>query len=519
MTRVADEGAGPRSGARRSSRIADAVLVVTSVLVSIVVAEGVVRYLNGQPLLVFPLPEVVDTAPIKAGQLEQIPLAAGVDRAWFFNDPAPVPNRAKPPEGWQEQFHYYETHPSGDTEFRPTDNFKVWNSAFVGDPCKHRFLRHAPGKLWIYDPPDGVPSPPYRFYPNVTLPDGLVTNQIGWRGAPIEVPRRPKTVRIVFVGASTTVDAHHLPFSYPEFFGHWLNMWAAAKHLDVHFEVLNSGRESIVSTDIANVVRSEALPLRPDLVVYYEGGNQFRPETIVEQVPTGKPVRPPTQAVKSPEWLRTLARYSALMGRVQAAIGLAASDMDGREWPKPDYKVAWPAGLDEQDPDLAYPDLPANLTSIQREFDKIRSDLASVGKGELALSSFMWMVKDGMVLDPVRHKYILEQLNAGYYPVHYREIERLSKFQDRLLAKYAKVHGLPFVDFVRFMPFDPDLFVDAVHPTYSGIRLQAWIAFNELLPTIEKNLKDGLWPAPQRPDLPLPTFTPRQITFSCGKSP
>ena len=53
---------------------------------------------------------------------------------------------------------------------------------------------------------------------------------------------------------------------------------------------------------------------------------------------------------------------------------------------------------------LAYPNLPANLTNIQRELNKIRSELASVGKGELALSSFMWMVKDGLVLSDVRHE-------------------------------------------------------------------------------------------------------------------
>jgi hypothetical protein len=498
--------------------LGDTLLVAASLVISIVLAEGVVRWLNGQPLFAFPLPLATEMAAIKPGQLERIPLADGVDRKWFDSDPPPLPNRTKPPPGWQEAFHFYEAHPSGNPLYLTNDNFKAWNSVFVGsDPCQHPFLRSAPGKLYVYDPADGQASPPYRFYPNVTSPDWLVTNQIGWRGKPIEVPRPPRTVRIVFLGASTTVDFHHFLYSYPEFFGYWLNLWAKAKHLDVNFEVLNSGRESIVSSDIANIMRTEVLPLRPDLVVYYEGGNQFHPERLLEQVPAAPLVHPAGTQVTAPEWLRNAAKYSALMGRIQAAIGLAGAAADGREWPKPDYKVVWPPGLDEQDPDLAYPELPASLTLIQHQLDKIRADLASVGNGELALSSFMWMVKDGLVLDPVHHKYILEQLNAGYWPVHYRELERLAKFQDRLLAKYAHVHGLPFIDFVRYMPFDPDLFADAVHPTYAGIRLQAWIALQELVPTIEKHLKDGTWPAPQQPEPPLPTFTPRQITFSCNK--
>ena len=87
----------------------------------------------------------------------------------------------------------------------------------------------------------------------------------------------------------------------------------------------------------------------------------------------------------------------------------------------------------------------------------------------------MWMVKDGLVLDPVRHKYILEQLNIGNYPFRYRDLERLATFQNRVFAKYAAVHGLPFVDVAGNMPFDPDLFVDAVHTNYAGIRLAAWV--------------------------------------------
>jgi hypothetical protein len=205
------------------------------------------------------------------------------------------------------------------------------------------------------------------------------------------------------------------------------------------------------------------------------------------------------------------------VGRIEAAIGYAAADGDGREWPKPDYKVMWPPGLDEQDPDLAYSKLPVNLNTIQRAFDRIRSELASSGTGELAVASFLWTVRDGMVLDPIRHKYILQQLNADNYPFHYRDLERLAKFQNRVFAKYAAVNGLTFVDIARYMPFDPDLFTDAIHLNYAGVRLQGWVAFQQLLPTIEKHLKDGSWPAPPKPDLPLATVTPRQITFSCPK--
>ncbi|MFI5030860.1 MAG: hypothetical protein ACHQPH_09190 [Reyranellales bacterium] len=500
----------------RPSRWTNALLIVASILISVVVAEGVVRCINGQPLFAFPLPDAIGSATVKAEELDKVPLAAGDDRAWFYSDPAPLP-RSDPPKELQQLFDYLQDHPSGTMDYRPNDAFKVWNSVFAGDPCRHRFLRNAPSQLYVYDPPDGLPSPPYRFYPNATLPDHLVTNQIGWRGRPIEVPRKPRTVRIVFVGASTTINSHFLPFSYPEYVGHWLNMWAQAKHLDVQFEALNAGRESVVSTDIAAIVHTEVLPLHPDLVVYYEGANQFRPASIVDKVPEASTVQPPSSgAHTTPEWMREAARYSALMGRVVAAAGYGGSDRDGHEWPKPDYKVVWPPGLDEFDPDLSYPNLPVNLNVIEHDLDRIRADLATVGS-QLALSSFVWLVKDGMVLDPVRNKYILEQLNIANYPFRYRDLERLAKFQNRVFAKYAKVHDLPFVDVAGNLPFDPDLFIDAIHLGNAGVRLAGWIVFQQLLPTVEGHLADGSWPTPVPADQPLPIFDFRKITFNCTR--
>jgi hypothetical protein len=496
-------------------KLKNVLLFIASLVFSVLVAEAAVRYIDGYRMFAVPLGDPEGSASVDPAVLDKFPLAAGVDRKWFFSEPPPLPNRRKVDPEWQKLFHYIEDHNVGGMEFRPADPFKAWNSAFAGDPCKHPFLRHAPGMLYLYDPPDGEARPPYRYMPDATQPTWLVTNQMGWRGAPIEVPRGPKTIRIVFVGSSTTVGAPHLPFSYPELVGYWLNRWAESQKLDVHFEVLNSARESVVSTDNVAIVRNEVAPLRPDLVVYYEGGNQFELHSIVDKVSpkSAAPKAPPTTAV--PGWLQAAARYSAIAARLRAGVGMTGPSQDGREWPKPDYKVQWPEGLSETDPDLSYPRLPVNLTLIQRDLDAMRTAVEKTG-GQFAVSSFLWMVKDGLVLDPVRHKYILEQLNSVYWPFRYRDLERLAIFQNRLLAKYAKTHDIPFIDTARYFPLDPDLFVDAVHTNYAGLRLQAWITFNLLLPVVEKHLADRSWPRPVDPAAPaLPTITPRKITFTC----
>jgi hypothetical protein len=46
------------------------------------------------------------------------------------------------------------------------------------------------------------------------------------------------------------------------------------------------------------------------------------------------------------------------------------------------------------------------------------------------------------------------------------------------------------------MPFDPNLFFDAVHKTYAGERMQTWVTFMHLVPLIEQRLASGAWPKP-----------------------
>ncbi len=509
---------GPASRRRLMPRLLNLLLIFASVAAATLGAEIVVRVADGVPVFSPSLGDAARSATT-AAQRDAVPLAKGIASAWFSEDPPPLPNRRTPPADWERQYREIRDNPGAFGSFRTFDPFKAWNAVFAGDPCRHFHLRNAPGAIFVYDPPDGNASPPYRYLPDATTPLGLVTNQIGWRGPPIERPRRPRLVRIVFVGASTTVSGHRLPYSYPEHVGHWLNKWAAANRLDVRCETLNAGRESTTSADILSEVRSEVLPLRPDLVVYYEGSNQFDLRSIAEGLPTGTAPRGASTPDATPPWLRAASDHSALARRLQAAFGYAAAPPPSKEWPKPDYRLMWPEGLNEADPDIAFPRLPVNLNAIQRDLDGMRAELAAAGS-EFALSSFVWLVKDGMVLDPIRNRYILEHLNVTYYPFRYRDLERLAAFQNRVFAKYAAVRGIPFIDVARYMPLDTDLFIDGIHDTAGGVRLRAWIVLQQLIPIIEKRLSDGQWPRTLTgPDPPLPTFVPRRLSFDCKAPP
>ncbi|WP_164125964.1 hypothetical protein, partial [Stenotrophomonas maltophilia] len=66
--------------------------------------------------------------------------------------------------------------------------------------------------------------------------------------------------------------------------------------------------------------------------------------------------------------------------------------------------------------------------------------------------------KDGLQLDANRHKPLVEGLNVRLYPYRYRDLERMTVFENRVFEKYAKEHKLPFIDVAGLMPHDPELF-------------------------------------------------------------
>jgi hypothetical protein len=199
---------------------------------------------------------------------------------------------------------------------------------------------------------------------------------------------------------------------------------------------------------------------------------------------------------------------------------LRASDdlpSTGLEAPKPDYQLTWPKNLSETDPDIARKDLPVSLPQILGDLDRIQADLKPID-AELAVTSFLWMVKDGLKLDPVRNRMTWDYLNLYMYPWRYRDLERLANFQNRVLKNYAQERGIDFIDVAGTMPFDPDLYADGVHTTYPGTRMKGWVILQQLVPLIEARLKSGAWPKPQPAmDSSPPWFRtpPRRIEVSC----
>ncbi len=480
-------------------------------------AENLLVETTGPPVeagqVSIPAPPPVYTLDNFVAEFQFSPL---VRPEWIYSAPDRVPQGEVLPEYQtrQERYGYRANY--------------VWNELFMTEYYgKARAFSLYPPDLYLFHSSWQTIFPRYRYPASVTLPTRLTTNQFGWRGPEITLNKPRRTIRIACVGASTTVDGHSLPYSYPELLQYWLNLWSQEEGYNVKFEVINAGREGIGSKDIAAVVRYELLPMDLDYVIYYEGSNQFNVRTMVTYPPDvvfGQPpdgLVPNLSDVESADrtWLDDLSDYSALVARARSLVEILT--LTGQEPPKPEQQFHVPAGLDEMNPDRARLDNVLDLNTILGDLDGIKQDLDD-NDVKMFLSTFDWFVYDSLVLDVSRHRNLYGYLNRVYWPISYANMRRVADFQNRVFRRWAETNGVAVIDVAGAMPRQPDLYDDAIHNTPLGIRIRAWINFQTLLPVIKQDIENKTMPRAPRPPLkehPYLAKEPYLQTFPLTNSP
>ena len=483
--------------------MARAGLVAVAIVMSLITAELMTRAVDGYRLLTLGLQRVRDVQPGTTPDRLHLPsgLADGVDPAWYEETPDPVPVPVGAPDVMARA-----TAHAADV-YTP---FFWWNAAFVRDQLCHESngIPSALDDFYMFEPADGAIYPTYRHLPHLAAPGWFMSNAFGWRGPDISAERPPDTIRIAFVGASTTIGVYSSRFSHPEIIGYWLNRWAVARHLHYRFETINAARTGVDARSLEAIVRTEVLSVDPDLVVYYEGANNFAPGSTLA-MPDGIPSRPDAT-------FRRRSRsenYSALAARMFDAWSKAGQD--GSEPAKPRFGSKWPAAVSEDNPDVTHPDaLPIGMNVVVTSLDGIRRSVATT-QAELAVSSFIWMVDDGMRLDLSRHLTLYRYLNETYWPVSYAHMHRMAAFENRVFRNYARAYRLAYLPMAESYPHDPDLFGDAIHVTERGLRLQAWMFLQQLVPIVEARIASHAWPkapSPNRPSADWAAQKPQLVT-------
>jgi hypothetical protein len=94
-------------------------------------------------------------------------------------------------------------------------------------------------------------------------------------------------------------------------------------------------------------------------------------------------------------------------------------------------------------------------------------------------------------------------------------MHRMAAFENAVFRSYARTYGLAYLPMAESFPHDPDLFGDAIHLTERGLRLQAWLFLQQLVPIIEARIASHAWPkapSPNRPPADWATQTPQLVS-------
>jgi lysophospholipase L1-like esterase len=183
--------------------------------------------------------------------------------------------------------------------------------------------------------PDYLPS---IYYPHARLRYGLIPNldyygwfrinSLGFRGNDVAIRKPAGTIRIVCLGGSTTFDIGNLrePDSWPQVMQRDL-----ASHLpQARIEVLNLGIPGSTALDSLIDLQIRALALQPDVVVVYQGHNDFR--YTIQGPRVSEPTLYPLEQAPRSRFTRWLQVNSLLYAKSASRINDIPNRVFGALW-------------------------------------------------------------------------------------------------------------------------------------------------------------------------------------------
>ena len=175
-------------------------LILVSIALCTVAAEGMVRWIDA--------PEAPSDA---LKHLGEIPLAEGVQRAWFSENHRRSPNRkpvtqsggrsgAEAEAADDEACIGGKRRDGGHTPVRHVQGVEQRLRRPRSLQALH-YLKDAPGQFYVQLRRMATAGRAFASCPDTSDADRVGDKQYGFRGPPVPVARQPKTIRIAFIGA------------------------------------------------------------------------------------------------------------------------------------------------------------------------------------------------------------------------------------------------------------------------------------------------------------------------------
>lgn len=193
-------------------------------------------------------------------------------------------------------------------------------------------------------PPDFFPT---MFYPHLRVRYGLIPgldyygwfriNSLGFRGREIAKEKPAGTFRILCLGGSTTFDVGSVGPSQP---------WPAIVEAELSrllpgtpIEVLNLGIPGGTSTDNLIDLQIRGLSLQPDMVIVYQGHNDFRYSILAPTMETTPPDLYPLEQPTRNGIERWLQQHSLLYAKSRGRITDFTAGVLAKIWSAPQRPV------------------------------------------------------------------------------------------------------------------------------------------------------------------------------------
>lgn len=321
-------------------------------------------------------------------------------------------------------------------------------------------------------PPDYFPQ---MYYPHRRLRYGLAPNldyfgwfkinSLGFRGREFNIEKTPGVLRVVCLGGSTTFDIGSVGKAapWPEVLEAQLRKSLGAQAV----EVLNLGIPGSNSLDSLIDLQTRALDLKPDLIIVYQGHNDF-----VYSFPSKpNPDLYPQEDLPRPAFKRWLTRHSVLYSKIEGKIGSRLSGLLGIE-----------ASSAKSDPGLVDESLERGLANFSGNLKSIAAVTRANG---------IPLVLPQVVL-PFQETADAEcSLCAGLRPLFGNlEAARINSMFGRydqvlqeLAAEGAGVFHVPTQDFI---PSEKRYYHDPIHFGPEGSQLMGEKLAEVLLPILEQ---------------------------------
>ena len=361
--------------------------------------------------------------------------------------------------------------------------------AFVGDPCRHSLSVRRAGPSLRLRPAArcrqgrrNAPALPLPAQRHDADPAG---HQRLWLSRAAGAVRAPARGRCASPSSAPRPRSAvtSFPYSYPEFIGNWLNLWAdrAQARRQVRGAECRPREASPRATTSRSCARrccrcsptSSSITRAPTSFSSAHHRCRAMPQRAAAQpmsvtVAAGAPAAGCASLQRIRRWCAALQALLADAQRARrrrrmAQAGLQAGLAGGRRRARSRHRDA--------------PDLPVNLSTILRDLDAIRAACDAVGgRAGAGIVRLAGEGRHGARSDPPSRDPGIPQPGLRAVPLS-RSWSGWPPSRTACSPSMRAPHKLAFIDVARLMPFDPDLFVDAIHNTYAGERLRAWVFF------------------------------------------